>query len=140
MKLKYIKTLIFLMIFVVFAGGLIYNYMKRPLNVPEIVMLNGARSVSAENINAAFGQDADAEPEIGTGEASTAALQSDGLININTAGQSELETLPGIGPVKAKAIIEYRTLYNGFVALEEIMEVRGIGPATYEKIKDRITL
>ena len=60
MKLKYIKTLIFLMIFVVFAGGLIYNYMKRPLNVPEIVMLNGARSVSAENINAAFGQDADA--------------------------------------------------------------------------------
>ena len=78
--------------------------------------------------------------EIETEDPAESAEVPNGLININTASQSELETLPGIGPVKAKAIIEYRRSYKGFVAKEEIMEVRGIGPATYEKIKDRITL
>ena len=52
----------------------------------------------------------------------------------------ELESLPGIGPVKARAILEYRSVYGRFVTSEEIMEVRGIGQATYEKIKDRITV
>lgn len=62
------------------------------------------------------------------------------LININQAAQAELETLKGIGPSKAKAIISYREEYGDFKALEELTEVKGIGPATYEKIKDRIRL
>ena len=141
MKLKYTKTLIFLMIFVVFAAGSIYNYMKRPAEAPEIFQffdkteLSG-NTLSVNNTETSVPETSDAlgtDPEADT-------EKSSGLVSINTASQSELETLPGIGPVKAKAIIEYRRSYKGFVAPEEIMEVRGIGPATYEKIKDRITL
>ncbi len=61
-------------------------------------------------------------------------------VNINTADRALLETLPGIGPVKAQAIIDYREAYGGFVETGEIMEVRGIGPSTYEKIRDLIRI
>lgn len=63
-----------------------------------------------------------------------------GLVNINTASQSELDTLPGIGPSYAKAIIDYRTKNGSFVRLEDIQQVKGIGPKTFEKLKDKITL
>ena len=59
----------------------------------------------------------------------------DGLININTANQSELETLPGIGPATAISIIEYRTLNGNFREIEEIMNVSGIGESTFETIR-----
>lgn len=61
-----------------------------------------------------------------------------GKININIASQSEIETLPGIGPVKASAIIAYRDSHNGFKSIEEIKNVKGIGDSTFEKIKDLI--
>ncbi len=58
------------------------------------------------------------------------------LININTAGLEELQSLKGIGPAKAQAIIDYRDKYGGFVSPEEITEVKGIGEGTYQKIKE----
>ncbi|MFQ3548846.1 MAG: helix-hairpin-helix domain-containing protein [Armatimonadota bacterium] len=61
-------------------------------------------------------------------------------ININTASQSELESLPGIGPAYAKRIIEYRNMSGGFKSLEQIMEIKGIGQKTYEKLRPYITL
>jgi competence protein ComEA len=62
------------------------------------------------------------------------------LININTASQSELEILPGIGPTTAQKIIEYREQNGEFVSIEEIINVSGIGPGLYERIKDLITV
>ncbi|MGI6066298.1 MAG: helix-hairpin-helix domain-containing protein [Bacillota bacterium] len=62
------------------------------------------------------------------------------MVNINTAGEAELETLPGIGPAKAKAIIKYREESGFFSSIEEIEEVPGIGPATFNNIKDSITV
>ena len=62
------------------------------------------------------------------------------LININTASQFELETLPGIGPTTAQKIIEYREENGPFATTEAIMDVSGIGPGTYERIKDLITV
>ena len=61
-----------------------------------------------------------------------------GLIDLNTATQAELETLSGIGPAKARAIIDYRNRYGGFVSPEEITEVKGIGEGIYGRIKDYI--
>ncbi len=61
-------------------------------------------------------------------------------ININTATLEQLIELPGIGEVKAQAIIDYRNANGPFTNPEQIMNVRGIGQATYEAIKDLITV
>jgi len=61
-------------------------------------------------------------------------------VNINTASSSELQALTGIGPVKAEAIIAYRKLNGNFTTIEDIVNVSGIGPSTYEKIKDDICI
>ncbi|MBI4948026.1 helix-hairpin-helix domain-containing protein [Candidatus Berkelbacteria bacterium] len=61
-------------------------------------------------------------------------------ININTATSAQLETLNGIGPSKASAIIEYRKKVGGFKNISEINNVSGIGDKTYAAIKDFITL
>ena len=59
-------------------------------------------------------------------------------ININTADSEELQKLYRIGPALAERIIEYRNSFGNFVTIEEIMEVKGIGEKTFEKIKDEI--
>ena len=61
-----------------------------------------------------------------------------GKININTASQTELETLPGIGPATSSKIISYREENGKFESIEEIKEVSGIGDAKYENIKELI--
>lgn len=66
--------------------------------------------------------------------------KQDGLININTATLDELESLPGIGPVIAQRIIDHRQQYGSFQTKEATMDVKGIGPATYERVKDLITV
>lgn len=58
------------------------------------------------------------------------------LINLNTATRAELESLPEIGPVKAKAIMEARP----FSSIDDVMRVKGIKEGTFEVIKDRITV
>ena len=77
----------------------------------------------------------------GAPTASGAARSSpDGMVNINTADEKELDKLPGIGPAMAKRIIEYRTENGAFQSPEEIKRVKGIGDAKYEKMKDKIAL
>ena len=62
------------------------------------------------------------------------------LININTATESELDSLPGIGPSRAKDIIKYRETNGGFKSIEEIKNIKGIGQSSFEKLKDLITI
>lgn len=71
--------------------------------------------------------------------AASPALASD-LININTADAALLETLPGIGPSKSAAIIDYRTQNGPFARIEDIQNVSGIGPSTYANIAPLITV
>lgn len=65
---------------------------------------------------------------------------TDGKVNINKASKEELETLSGIGPSKAQAIIEYREENGAFRTPEDLMSVSGIGEKTFEKLKDSITV
>ena len=60
------------------------------------------------------------------------------LININTATAEELAKLEGIGPAKAEAVVRYREEHSGFSDTEEIMQVDGIGKATYATLRDHI--
>jgi len=66
--------------------------------------------------------------------------QGASFVSINTAGLAELDTLPGIGPVKAQAIIDYRDRIGGVRTLEEIKGVRGIGEKTFQKLLPLIRL
>ena len=62
------------------------------------------------------------------------------LVNLNTADLAALETLPGVGPVTAGAILSWRTEHGGFTALEELLEVDGIGDATLAEIAPHATI
>ena len=74
----------------------------------------------------------------------TALVASIGMalaaININTATEQELETLPGVGASKAKAIVDYRKANGNFKAIEDIKNVKGIGDKIFEKLKSQITV
>ncbi len=61
-----------------------------------------------------------------------------GKVDLNTADRSMLETLPGIGPGKAQAILNYRQEHGRFNAAEDLMKVPGIKQASYDKLKDYI--
>lgn len=58
-------------------------------------------------------------------------------VDINSASQAELEAIPGIGPAKAKAIVEYRAV-TPFATAEDLQNVNGIGPKLFERIKEHV--
>lgn len=62
------------------------------------------------------------------------------LVDINNATQVELERLPGIGPTKAEAILQYRQENGPFKEVEQLLDISGIGPATLERLKSLITV
>jgi competence protein ComEA len=61
-------------------------------------------------------------------------------VNINTATQSELEAVKGLGPSKAKAIIAYREANGGFKSLTDLDKVKGFGKASIDKLKDELSI
>lgn len=83
---------------------------------------------------------AGAAPADGSSAATTADSESGALININTATQEELESLPSIGEVRAQAIIAYREEHGGFRTTDELMEVSGIGEKIFADIAPHITV
>ena len=74
------------------------------------------------------------------GENDGAASVDNLLVNINTADMSLLQTLPGIGEARARAIVDYRTQNGNFKKIDDITKVAGIKDAAFAKIKDLITI
>ena len=72
--------------------------------------------------------------------ASAASVPAAPLVNLNTAGEPELEALPGVGPVTAQAILDWRTSNGRFTSVEELLEVDGIGEATLADLAPYVTL
>lgn len=73
---------------------------------------------------------------VGTGSSSAAAA---GPVNLNTATVAELDTLPGVGPVLAQRIVDWRDQDGPFLSVEDLDAVSGIGPAMMERLRDLVT-
>ncbi|GAA0399686.1 hypothetical protein GCM10009541_48520 [Micromonospora gifhornensis] len=106
----------------------------------DVAMLNPARKVAdGELILVGV---AAATPAVGAapGADPAAGAAPGGRLNLNTASQSQLETLPGVGPVLARRIIEHRDEHGGFRSVSDLRQVNGIGDARYEELKDLVTV
>lgn len=112
------------------AGGFLAEAQKDDINLAALVE-------DGEKLDIPYIEGA--SPVLATPEEQVVTTTTE-LIDINTASQSELESLPGIGPTTAKKIIEYRETNGPFLSIEDIINVSGIGPGTYERIKDLITV
>lgn len=76
----------------------------------------------------------------GTAAAAGNAQTANSIVHLNSASDQELETLPGIGPVYASRIIDYRNQNGGFKSVDELKNIKGIGGATFNKIKDYVII
>ncbi|MEX6700284.1 helix-hairpin-helix domain-containing protein [Peribacillus frigoritolerans] len=78
--------------------------------------------------------------QVGTSGDAVTKGTSGGLVNLNTATQEDLQTLTGIGPSKANAILEYRETIGKFKEVDELKQVTGIGDKTFERLRDSISV
>jgi len=63
-----------------------------------------------------------------------------GVVNINKANSAQLQSLNGIGPTKAQEIMKYRKAHGGFKSVNELLNVKGIGPKTVQKLKSQVSI
>lgn len=115
------------------AGGLIEGYDSNLLNLAEILQ-DGSR-IHIPNLveqESNFNNPQRSQPLLN--------IEEPILVNINTADLDTLVLLPGIGPSKAQAIINYREQNGLFMRIEDIQKVKGICPSIFDSIKDFITI
>ena len=116
------------------------NDLEKKISELEKTKLEVSGNQPASSAGVSTNQPAESAGTVAGASTSKTAQPISGIVNINTATAAELDTLPGIGPVYAGRIIDYRTTNGGFKSPEEIMNVKGIGQKTYDKFKDRITI
>lgn len=74
------------------------------------------------------------------GDAAAPEAGSGGGVSLNSAAVTELTALPGVGPATAAAIVAHREATGGFSSVEQLLEVKGIGPAKFESLREAVTL
>jgi competence protein ComEA len=111
------------------------------LNLAEVLKDGRKITIPAKQVvNEQAAAGAALVPQQPGAEAAGSGAGVGGLVNINTAGLAELETLPGIGPSLAQRIISYREDNGAYTDTEDIKKVSGIGNKRYEQLKDLITV
>ncbi|WBB57643.1 ComEA family DNA-binding protein [Verrucosispora sp. WMMD573] len=109
----------------------------------DVAMLNPARRISDGEL-ILVGVPAPPGAAVGAGSGAGPAPDGGpgtvGRVNLNTATSAQLETLPGVGPVLAQRIVEYRDQHGGFRSVGDLRQVTGIGDARYEQLKDLVTV
>ena len=120
------------------AGGLTANARAEAVNLARILL--DSEQIYIPNIAESIDQIEKETQNVISPEAIVSSASSDNLLNINQASESELMQLPGIGQVKAAAIVTYRNSNGPFSSIEEIKNVPGIKEAAFDKIKGMITV
>lgn len=118
------------------AGGFVAEADKNSINL-------AARIEDAEKLDIPFVAGFVPDEEQGfvvISDGTPSPLAGEELVDINSASVEELDKLPGIGPTTAQKIIEYREVAGPFARIEDIVNVSGIGSATFEDIEDLITV
>ncbi len=116
------KALIFLVAALLVGTGLTLYKRTHPQFAPELVPL-GREAVVSTNAQEQSDPVADAR-----------------LLNINQATAEELQLLPGLGPSLSRRVVSYREAHGGYAKIEDIMQVDGIGPKTFQRIRDCISV
>ncbi len=109
------------------AGGFLDTADQRQLNLARFVV--DGEQIVVPTIG-----------EIPEGAAGTPGSVVDGKVNINTADEAALDTLPRVGPAMAARIIAWREANGRFTAVEDLMSVTGIGDKTFEGLRDLVTV
>jgi competence ComEA-like helix-hairpin-helix protein len=79
-----------------------------------------------------------ASPDTGASHAAARGAHAEAPLDLNRAGVAELDALPGIGPVLARRIVEFRREHGPFRRIEELRAVRGVGPRLLERLRPRV--
>ena len=119
------------------AGGLTADADRMRLNLAE-PLADGSR-LWVPAVGEAVGPDV-VPVTAGAGDGGTSGGLAGAPLNVNTAEAAALEELPGIGPALAAAIVEHRRRSGPFAAVDELVEVSGIGPAKLEEIRPLATV
>ena len=109
------------------AGGLAAD--ADPDRVNLAALLTDGEKIYIPRVGEALPADA------GAGDASSSGAQP---INLNTASIAQLDTLPGVGPATAQAIIDYRSQHGRFGSVDELLNVRGLGPAKLDELRSLV--
>jgi competence protein ComEA len=104
------------------------------------VLVDGEQIVVGRPAPGGVAAPAASAPGSATGTAPGAAGGTTPMVNINTASLTQLEELPGVGPVTAQAIAQWRTEHGAFSSVDELLEVSGIGEATLSEMAPFVTL
>ena len=105
-------------------GQRIYVPRRGQTDVPQVVGESGSGSAVGP-------------PSAGDGVTGTTVAQP---VDLNTATSEQLEALPGVGPATAQAIIDYRSSHGRFQRVEDLLDVRGIGPAKFATLRPLVTV
>ena len=115
------------------AGGLAADADGARLNLAALL-------VDGQQVYVARVGEAPPLPLTAGGGAATGPTGPVPLVDINTASATELEELPGVGPTTAEAIVDHRERNGPFTSVENLLDVRGIGDAKLEQLRDRVTV
>lgn len=124
------KAIVFLVVVLLIGSGVTLYKKYHPDFAPEL-LLRKERTRENEFIETT---------KSSTIEEIKSFTHSEEKINLNTATLEELETLPGIGKELGKRILDYREKQGGFYTVDELQKIKGIGPKTFEKLKNRVSV
>ena len=140
------------------ASTSLYVHVSGAVNAPGLYVLHAdARVVDAVAAAGGLAEDAEAAgvnlarpvsdgeqvivPRVGEAPAAgPAGVPADGRVNLNSADEGALDTLPGVGPAIAGRIIEWREANGRFASVDDLLSVSGIGPKMLESLRDLVTV